>query len=218
VVDALAPAGRPIEALHLGGGGFTLPRYVEATRPGSVNRVLELDAVVLQTARDELGLETSESLTVRLGDGRVGMAEEPSEAYDLVIGDAFAGPAVPWHLTTEEFVRDVQRVLRPDGIYAVNIIDYPPLQLARAQLATFARVFEHVAIWGPASRARGESGGNVILLASDAPFPEAALEAADDARAGNAVLSADPASIGDFISDATVLTDDFAPADQLLTR
>jgi spermidine synthase len=146
------------------------------------------------------------------------MAEEPTDAYDLVIGDAFAGPAVPWHLTTGEFVRDVQRVLRPNGIYAVNIIDYPPLHLARAQLATFARVFEHVAVWGPASRARGESGGNVILLASDKPFPEAALVAADEARSGNAVLSTDPALIGDFIAEATVLSDDFAPADQLLTR
>jgi MFS family permease len=218
VVDALAPAGEPVHVLHLGRGGFTLPRYVEATRPGSANRVLELDPVVLQTAREELGLETSDALTVRLGDGRVGMAEEPTDAYDLVIGDAFAGPAVPWHLTTGEFVRDVQRVLRPGGIYAVNIIDYPPLHLARAQLATFARVFEHVAIWGPASRARGESGGNVILLASDASFPVEALAAADDDRAGNAVLSADPALIGDFIAGAEILTDDFAPADQLLTR
>jgi spermidine synthase len=218
VVDALAPAGEPIEVLHLGGGGFTMPRYIEATRPGSVGRVLELDPVVLQTAEEELGLETSDDLSVRLGDGRVSLRAEPTDAYDLVIGDAFAGPAVPWHLTTEEFVREVQRVLRPEGIYAVNIIDYPPLDLARAQLATFARVFEHVAIWGPPSRARGETGGNVILLASDAPLPADGLMAADAARGGSAALSADPGLIADFIADAVVLTDDFAPADQLMTR
>ena len=28
VVDAMAPAGEPIDAVHLGGGGFTIPRYV----------------------------------------------------------------------------------------------------------------------------------------------------------------------------------------------
>jgi MFS family permease len=218
VVDAIAPAGAPLQALHVGGGGFTLPRYVEATRPGSFDRVLELDPVVLETAREELGLVTSDALSVRLGDGRLSLAQEPADAYDLVVGDAFAGPAVPWHLTTQEFVSEVQRVLEPAGIYAVNIIDYPPLRLARAQLATFAQVFDHVAVWGPSSRARGQSGGNVILLASDAPFPADRLVAANEARGGNDTLVTDPELIGAFIEGAVVLTDDFAPADQLLTR
>jgi MFS family permease len=227
VVDALAPVGQPIASLHLGGGGFTMPRYIGATRPGSVDRVLELDPVVLQTAREELGLATSEDLTVRLGDARISLADEPTDAYDLVIGDAFAGPAVPWHLTTRELAEEVQRVLRPGGIYAVNIIDYPPLRLARAQLATFAEVFDHVALFGPESRVAGTSGGNVILLASDEPFPAAPLISADLARGGTASLVAggrgaggsdDAARIADFIEGAVVLTDDFAPADQLMTR
>jgi spermidine synthase/MFS family permease len=218
LVDAVAPTRVPIDVLHIGGGGFTLPRYVEATRPGSIDRVLELDPLVLETARSELGLVTSDELSVRLGDARLSLADEPTDAYDLVIGDAFAGPAVPWHLTTRELVAEVQRVLRPDGIYAVNIIDYPPLRLARAQLATFAEVFDHVAVWGPPSRVRGQSGGNVILLASDAPFPAEALMAANLARAGSDELAVDPELIDDFIAGAIVLTDDFAPADQLLTR
>jgi spermidine synthase len=233
VVDALAPTAEPIRALHLGGGGFTLPRYIQATRAGSSNRVLELDPVVLQTAREDLGLETSDALSVRLGDARLGLADEPTDDYDLVIGDAFAGPAVPWQLTTRESVAQVQRVLRPGGIYAVNIIDYPPLRLARAQLATFAEVFDHVALWGPASRVAGTSGGNLILLASDAPFSEAALLAADRQRGGSASLvaggrgsdvvgteseAAAGVLIADFIEGALVLTDEFAPADQLMTR
>ena len=161
VSDGLAPDSIPIAALHIGGGGFTLPRYVEATRPGSVNRVLELDPLVLDIARLELGVVTSDQLSVVLGDGRLSLREEPDDAYDLVIGDAFAGPAVPWHLTTIEFLRDIERVLRPGGIYAANIIDHPPLELARAQLATFADVFDHVGVYGPISRFDGTRGGNV---------------------------------------------------------
>ncbi len=105
VVDGIAPAAEPIAGLHIGGGGFTMPRYIEATRPGSVGRVLELDPVVLDVARQELGFQESDAISVVLGDGRVSMGSEPTDAYDLVIGDAFAGPAVPWHLTTQEFVR-----------------------------------------------------------------------------------------------------------------
>jgi spermidine synthase len=217
VVDALAPAGEPLAALHIGGGGFTMPRYIAATRPLSVNRVLELDPEVLATAREELGLQTSEALSVVLGDARLSLRDEPDATYDLVIGDAFAGPAVPWHLTTRELAADVARALRPGGIYAVNIIDYPPLRLARAQLATLAEAFEHVGVLGPASRVTGASGGNVILLASDEPLPGSALLAADRARGGSAHLAVDE-GVADFLAGALVLDDDFAPTDQLMTR
>jgi spermidine synthase len=218
VADALAPAAAPIAALHVGGGGFTLPRYVEATRSGSMNRVLELDPVVVDVARDELGLVTSDDLTVVVGDARLSLANEPTDGYDLVIGDAFAGPAVPWHLTTTEFVSAIERVLRPSGIYAINIIDYPPLELARAQLATLAAVFEHVGVYGPPSRVTGTSGGNIILLASNEPLPEAAILAANREHGGRAALATDAAEIDPFMDGAVVLTDDFAPTDQLLTR
>lgn len=218
VVDGLAPAGEPMAGLHIGGGGFTLPRYIEATRPGSLNRVLELDPVVVDVAREELGLVTSDDLSVVLGDARLSLRDEPDAAYDVVIGDAFAGPAVPWHLTTREFVAEVQRVLRPGGIYAVNIIDYPPLRLARSQLATFAEVFPHVAVYGPRSRLDGTSGGNVILLASDALLPAEALLAANRAHGGSAVLATAPGEVADLTEGALLLTDDYAPADQLLTR
>ena len=217
VADAVAPAAQPIEALHIGGGGFTLPRYIDATRPDSRHRVLELDPVVLAVAEEELGLETSEDLEVVIGDARLGLAGEPAGRYDLAIGDAFGGPAVPWHLTTREFVSQVQRVLRPGGIYAANIIDYPPLDLARAQLATFAEVFEHVAVYGPSSRIAGTSGGNVILLASDEPLPEEGLLRANEAHGGTDELAAGMAAEA-FVGAAPVLRDDYAPTDQLLTR
>mgnify|MGYP001827224947 CR=1 FL=1 len=218
IADGIAPAAEPIDVLHVGGGGFTLPRYIEATRPGSTHRILELDPVVLEVARDELGLQASDTMEVVIGDGRLGIADEPSDHYDLVIGDAFGGPAVPWHLTTAEFVSEVQRTLRPGGIYAANIIDYPPLELARAQLATFAEVFDNAAIYGPASIVDGTRGGNVILLASDEPFSEAALTAATRERGGGDVLTHDPRAVDAFIDGAIVLRDDYAPADQLLTR
>jgi len=144
--------------------------------------------------------------------------DEPTDAYDFVIGDAFAGPAVPWHLTTREFLTEIQRVLRADGVYAANIIDYPPLDLARAELATFAEVFEHIALVGSPRRLSGQSGGSVILVAADVPIDAAAIEAEIDARGVGDIAEADRATLDGFIADAPVLTDDFAPTDQPLTR
>ena len=65
----------------------------------------------------------------------------PIRRLRLVIGDAFGGLAVPWHLTTTEFLDEVARVLRPDGAYVANLIDYPPLGFFRAEAATAATRF-----------------------------------------------------------------------------
>lgn len=217
VVAATAP-GEPLDALHIGGGGFTIPRYLAATRPGSTSLVLELDPTVLAVAREELGLVTSEDLRVRVGDARLGLATEADDTYDLVVGDAFGGLAVPWHLTTQEFVSEIQRVLRPDGTYVVNVIDYPPLGFARAEAATLRAVFGHVAVIAPEGRIEGRSGGNIVLVATASPIPRGAILEANRLRFGNAEVITEGPELDLFIAGATVLTDDFAPVDQLLSQ
>ena len=129
VVAALAPPGAPIAAVHIGGGGFTMPRYLASTRPGTTNTVLELDPTLVDVAEDDLGLERSPDLHIVTGDARVHLRDVATDSTDLVIGDAFGGQAVPWHLTTREFVVDIERVLGDDGVYAINLIDQPAARL-----------------------------------------------------------------------------------------
>ena len=202
VLDRRAPG--PVRALHLGGGGFTLPRYLAATRPGSRSLVLEVDDEVVALARRRLGLRTGPDLRVRTGDARVLLREEPAGVFDVVIGDAFGSVAVPWHLTTREFLEDLRRVLAPRGLYALNLIDRGPLRFARAQVATLRRVFAHVTIVGDVQR-----GGNFVVLASRRPIAAPAVQGAERVLAGDAAAS--------FAGDADVLTDAHAPVDQLLT-
>jgi spermidine synthase len=215
VTDVLAPPGQPLSALHLGGGGLTLPRFLAAVRPGTVSRVLEVDPGVVDIDTDELGLQTSAQLQVRVGDARVGLQQEPVGQRDLVVGDAFGGLSVPWQLTTVEALRLVEQSLTADGVYAVNLIDHPPLSFVRAELATLRRVFPEVLLLARAPVVAGEDGGNVVAVASRRPLPTEQLVPALAARelawqvVGGAELSA-------FIGDADVLTDDFAPVDQLL--
>jgi len=203
VVDA-APAG-PLVALHIGGGGFTVPRYIEATRPGSDNFVLEIDPVLVDVAVDELGLVTNDRLRVRIGDARLALADLDTDSVDIVVGDAFASTAVPWHLTTEEFITEVHRVLKPDGVYAMNLIDGRESRFARAELATLRRVFNNIDLIIPAGGIPNRAV-NQILLASDAALPELEVDPSegqliDDVQA--------------FIGNATYLSDDFAPVDWL---
>ena len=206
-IDGLAPTGDPLDAVFVGGGGFTLPRYVQATRPGSRSRVLEVDGELVDLAQDRLGLRTSSSLRVTVGDARVELREEAAASADLVVGDAFGGRNVPWHLTTAEWVDDVRRVLRPGGLYAVNVIDQQPLNLLKAEAATLLDAFADVrlvAFPGPA-------GGNQVLLASDRPSGAGPGSTARGAR------TMDRAAVERFTAGADVLRDDDAPADQLLS-
>ncbi|MGZ8734381.1 MAG: fused MFS/spermidine synthase [Acidimicrobiia bacterium] len=212
-VDSARPGSAPLDALYVGGGGFTLPRYYAATRPGSRATVLELDPAVPKIARERLELETSDALRVELGDARIKIRSSPADSADLVVGDAFGGLSVPWHLTTREFVSEVRRVLRPDGVYVINLIDYPSFRFARAELATLREQFRWVgAIASPLKFAQ-KVGGNVVLVASDRTPDEAALEAAVAMHADTLEAGAD---LDAFIADAPVLTDDYAPVDQWL--
>ena len=53
--DAVAvawPQTQALDALHIGGGGFTLPRYLAAEYPGTKSTVLEIDPTVLKIGRE----------------------------------------------------------------------------------------------------------------------------------------------------------------------
>ena len=153
-------------------------------------------------------------LDVQIRDGRLGIRSEPTDSRDLVVMDAFGGVAVPWHLTTREVVADVRRVLAPDGLYLVNVIDWGPQNFAKAEARTIAGEFPHVAIISRPTAFAGETGGNFVLVASDRPIDAAQLT---ERLQGRSELLPDTAAVRNFVGDGPVLTDDYAPVDQLLT-
>ncbi len=225
VFATIAPEGEPLDVINIGGAGMSLPRYLATTRPGTRSLVLELDQLLVDVAQDQLDVTLDDDLRVEVGDARLTLDEQPEAAADLIIGDAFGGVSVPWHLTTREFVELIRSRLRPGGTYALNMIDYGDLGFARAEAATLAAVFEHVAILAPVERLRGETGGNFIMVASDAPIDVAGMLArnaarGDDEAAAATGLSApetDGPTFAEFVGDAEVLRDDHAPVDTLIT-
>ena len=190
LIDAFRPPGAGIDALHLGGGAFALPRYLAATRPASVSEVFELDGGVVRLAREHLKLRTSPRLRVKVGDAADLLPAKPDRSADLVIGDAFDGPHVPARLSTPQFAAHVQRVLRPAGVYALNVIDVPPLDEARAHATLLRDAFAHVLWVAPPGVLRARAPGNVVLLASDAALPEAALRRAATAAVPRELVQA----------------------------
>ncbi|MGI5524069.1 fused MFS/spermidine synthase [Micromonospora sp. CA-259024] len=215
VADVAAPAGQRLDALHLGGGGFTVPSYLTAARPGTDNVVFEIDGGLVELGERELGVRPGPELRAVVGDARMLVADEPTDSRDLVVGDAFGHLVVPWHLATREMAAEVRRVTRPGGVYVQNVIDYPPLRFIRAELATVAAEFTHVALIAPPEALAEERGSNFLIVASDSPLPLTAVRArlAEVDRGVSLISGAD---LTDFVGEALVLTDDYAPVDQLL--
>lgn len=208
-IDAFAPPGA-LDAVALGGGALTVPRWIDATRPGSSQTVLEIDPDLIELVDDEFGLPPVEIVT---GDGRVGLRGVGEDSVDVVVGDAFGSRSVPWHLATREFMEDVARVLRPDGIYVANVIDGPEEAFLRAEAATIRKILPYVAVMRGESLVDGRPG-NAVIVASARALDVAAWNERRRTAGDAGVLVDDVAA---YLDGAVMLTDDFAPVDQLIT-
>jgi spermidine synthase len=174
VIDLLRMPGQPLTALHLGAGALTLPRYVEATRPGSRQQVIELEPALIELVRSELPLPRGASIRVRIGDAREGLTRLPAPLtgnVDLLVSDVYAGAQTPAHLTTLEFYTAAERLLAPEGVLLVNVADGAGLAFARRQVATVRAVYPHVLVLAEVQVLKGRRFGNLVIAASRSPLP-----------------------------------------------
>jgi spermidine synthase len=172
VIDQL-PDG-PITAVHLGAGALTLPRYVEATRPGSRQQVVELESDLVDFVREHLPWSRSASIRVRHGDARAVLEKFPpglQGSVDLLVVDVFGGSTIPAHVTSLEFYTAAARMLAPGGVVCVNIADGPGLAFARSQAATLLAATGHAAALAETQILKGRRFGNVVLVGSATALP-----------------------------------------------
>ena len=174
VIDLLRMPRQPLTAVHLGAGALTLPRYVDATRPGSRQQVIELEPALVELVRNELPPPKGASIRVRIGDAREGLGRLPAALVgnvDLLISDVYAGSQTPAHLTTVEFYSVAEKLLAPEGVLLVNVADGAGLRFARRQVATVRAVFEHVIVLAEVQVLKGRRFGNLVIAASRSPLP-----------------------------------------------
>ena len=216
VIDGVRPPPGALTALHIGGGAFALPRHLAAERLGTTNRVLELDPAIVRLNREIMGLTLDEpELSIRVGDARVALRDEPAGRYDVVMSDVFAARAVPWHLVTLEAIREVRRTMTPDGVYIANVIDGGELRLLGAYVATLREVFAQVEV--AYLVIDGGVSGNVIVIAGDS-LPLDAIAASLERDPAEPARLTTEAEIDAITADVPLLTDDFAPTDALISR
>lgn len=174
-LELLVPRGEPSTVLHLGGGAFSLPRFLASTRPQVEQVVVEKSGAVIKLAEQHLRLRRSARLEVVQADASRHIDRLDDATFDVVIGDAFVGTETPAAMASPTFALDVHRVLKPGGRYLLNVVDAPPWSFAAQQSQILRARFAEVLAFGGREVVRGKHSGNLLLLASDAPLPEDAL-------------------------------------------
>lgn len=209
VIDQLRLPGEPLTALHLGGGALTIPRYIEATRPGSRQQVLELEPELIELVRRELPFPRGASIRVRYGDARATLAKLPAGlkgAVDVLVVDVFGGARIPAHVTSVEFYRECAAFLAPHGVLLVNVADGAGAAFARGQAATVSMAFEDVAVLAEPQVLKGRRFGNFVLVASPSALPLDWMPRLL-ARGPHPATLVHARSLRDWIAGAAVVTD-----------
>jgi spermidine synthase len=224
VADYVARQRPDFRSLFIGGGGYTLPRGFEAVYPAAEIEVIEIDPGVTRVVYERLGLSADTRIRTHNLDARLVLDQlQGGPSYDLVFGDAFNDLSVPYHLTTLEFDRKVRALLRDDGFYLVNVIDrFRGGQLLPAMVRTLQRVFPHVYVLsaGEPWLNLAASTNTYVLAATATPLDLERLRRVTPQGFGRNILSnVMPADLmADWLASTPdlVLTDDYAPADNLI--
>jgi len=214
--------------LHLGGGGYSFPRYMETVYLGSINEVVEIDPAVTRIAHEELGLPLGTSIKTYNQDARLFLIQRKvGYKYDIVIGDVFNDYSIPYHLTTLEFNKLVKSNMNANGIYLVNINDYPLGRFMPSFIHTLKQAFNYVYLFSVGERWGHVKDDTFVVTADDRVIAatDYRIDLADYRKfvtEGGRIISCgyplDEDQVEGYLAnrDPILLTDDHAPTDILI--
>ncbi|MFZ5585355.1 MAG: spermidine synthase [Thermodesulfobacteriota bacterium] len=216
---ALAFLDRPAaDVLFVGLGGGSMPMYLRLVDPAVQIDIVEIDPQVVEVAQKHLGFTPDPAIRTTVMDGRMHLKRHPKQ-YDVIFLDAYNDHAVPFHLTTREFLELVKTRLKPGGVVASNVWASEINRYFTAQIKTYQAVFPEVYLL------RAGMSANYIFLATEAKGRTSRETAVSRAKA---LMAGRPWSFDlagliegeyEYYTDrkvaAKALTDDFAPVNLL---
>ena len=218
---AMAFHDNPQRALFIGLGGGSAPRRFHRDYPTLLIDVAELDPEVVSVAKRYFMFQEDDRMKVQAVDGRIFLQKTP-QRYDIIVLDAYYADAIPFHLTTQEFLTELKAKLSPTGIVVSNVIGSvrgADSKLFRAILKTLETEFRQTYVFPV------DEVSNIIVIATQSDERLSKQEVMRRARrlederkvqlpieqfAHTYVLDRIPRD------DVPLLTDDYAPVDGLL--
>ncbi|WP_394691217.1 fused MFS/spermidine synthase [Hoeflea sp.] len=206
---------KPFSTFFIGGGTYSVPRAWADRGTGPI-KVAEIDPDVTAIAIRDFWV-AADQFEILHEDARRALLSRPGQRYDVIVGDAFGDIAVPAHLVTREFFTLVRDRLSDDGVFLMNVVDFPErLEALGAITATLQSVFPSVEIWTTQQPPVAGEQRVFVLAAGSHPTPFSTIVA--DAPEPTRFAALADSFVQRLIErgPAPVLTDDYAPIDRLL--
>ncbi len=229
LLDKCYPGRVPISVLMIGGGGFTFPHYLELARPGSRVEVVEIDPAVTRAAHAVFGFPEDTSVQVYHMDARNRVddllalrgAGLNGDSFDCILGDSFNQFSVPFQLVTLEYTQALYELLSDDGIYMLNLIDnFQSGQFVGSVIATCRLAFPHVYVFTCSSTELSVERDTFVVVCAKQEQDIGALprRMRESHPYEGELLNA--VEVRTLVERAghRILTDDYAPVDNLLAR
>lgn len=213
--------------LLIGLGGGSIPKKLLKEFPSLEIDAVEIDPEVIQIAKSHFEVRESKNLRLHAQDGRLFLTRTKNQ-YDIIMLDAYFTDAMPFHLATKEFFELAQRRLTPDGIIVANLISAvtgPSGKIARAFVKTQQQVFPQTYVFAARrpDNVSVETIQNVIVIATRDKQRVDIKEIVKRATAIDRGLFPHPVQDialayydRPLADDVPLLTDDYAPTDNLL--
>ncbi len=223
VAQTYAP-DKKIRALFLGGGGYVFPRWFLRHYPSGYGEVAELDPAVTRVAYKSFGLEEDTALKIHHLDARNHVEDlltkaargEAAPKFDLVYNDAFNHYSPPFHLTTYEFAQKIRALMSDNSVFLANVIDiYRSGRLLGAMINTIGNTFPYVytfctSLGGPSD---SDARDTFIVVGSTYQLP---IKNLDYFEYSASLLTPIHTMVLQHRSNGLILTDDYAPVDNLI--
>lgn len=125
--DAMVPRQRPANALILGLGGGTIAHLL-TQRFGSLPLTgVERDPAVVWLAKRQFGLDALPHLNIVVEDA-FAYVQRCRETYDAICVDLYTAGKMAHGVLGSRFLRDVARLLTPEGVATLNLWRSPYLE------------------------------------------------------------------------------------------
>lgn len=197
--------------LMIGGAGYSFPRDYLRKYPNARMDVVEIDPQMTEIARRFFKLEDNPRLNIIHQDGRIFLNNAESNKYDAVLMDAFGSLfSVPFQLTTIEAVREINRVLKDDGIVIFNLggaIKGDLSQFLQAEFKTYKQIFPQVYVFKVNAPYTDEQWQNLIIVASKSKETSLINNDGEISDLLNHLYK------NNFPLETPILTDDLAPVE-----